>query len=74
MEFNTWVEKVIFNDEGKFEVSTWDLINDTHKTEIFTHVVVASGHFSTPNDPKFEGEETFTGNLIHSHDFRRGAD
>jgi trimethylamine monooxygenase len=32
--------------------------------------VVASGHFSTPNAPQFEGLETFNGRVMHAHDFR----
>jgi len=33
-------------------------------------VVVATGHFSTPNVPKFDGLETFNGRVMHAHDFR----
>src|SRR5690606_4414802 len=35
--------------------------------------VVATGHFSYPNVPHFEGIETFSGQVLHAHDFR-GAD
>ena len=42
------------------------------KTKKFT-VIVASGHFSTPNMPYFKGIENFPGTAIHAHDFR-GAD
>ena len=40
--------------------------------ETFDHVVVAVGHFSVPNDPKFTNEEKFTGKIIHAHDYRDG--
>ncbi|TGQ76309.1 NAD(P)/FAD-dependent oxidoreductase, partial [Mesorhizobium sp. M8A.F.Ca.ET.208.01.1.1] len=38
--------------------------------EEFDNVVVASGHFSVPNVPYFEGFSTFNGRILHSHDFR----
>ena len=71
IRFNTvvrWVE----HDEatGKFKVVAQDLANDKESVETFDHVVVASGHFSTPNVPYFEGFETFNGRVLHAHDFR----
>jgi hypothetical protein len=36
----------------------------------FDYVVVASGHFSTPNVPLFQGVESFPGRVLHAHDFR----
>ena len=44
--------------------------NDRTYSEEFDYVVVASGHFSVPNVPYFEGFETFQGRVLHSHDFR----
>jgi trimethylamine monooxygenase len=46
-----------------------------HKTgqqesDEFDYVVVATGHFSTPNMPYFEGVEQFPGRVLHAHDFR----
>jgi len=39
--------------------------------EEFDYVVVATGHFSSPNMPYFQGLETFNnGRVLHSHDFR----
>ena len=38
--------------------------------DIFTHVIVSTGIFNVPNKPAFPGMETFTGRIIHSHDFR----
>lgn len=40
------------------------------REEVFDHVVVASGHFSTPNVPEFAGFDKFEGRILHSHDFR----
>ena len=39
-------------------------------TEEFDNVICASGHFSTPNVPFFEGINTFNGRVLHAHDFR----
>jgi len=33
-------------------------------------LVVASGHFSTPNAPDFKGIDSFSGQVLHAHDFR----
>ncbi len=63
-----WVEED--KASGKFNVTSHDLINDTQQTEQFDHVVVANGHFSTPNVPQFEGFDSFSGRVLHAHDFR----
>ena len=47
-----------------------DLVKDELYSEVFDHVVVASGHFSTPNVPFFPGIELFPGRVMHAHDFR----
>ena len=56
--------------DKKFTVTAHDRTNDVTYSEEFDNVVVASGHFSTPNVPYFEGIETFNGRVLHSHDFR----
>ncbi|MGB7244091.1 MAG: NAD(P)/FAD-dependent oxidoreductase [Sulfitobacter sp.] len=61
-----WVEK----DGDKFNVTVNHLPEDRTYTESFDHVIVASGHFSTPNVPQFDGFETFKGRVLHAHDFR----
>jgi len=63
-----WVEED--KATGKFNVTSHDLINDKQQTEQFDHVVVANGHFSTPNVPQFDGFDTFSGRVLHAHDFR----
>jgi len=55
---------------GNFMVSTTDLPNDKMAMERFDQVIVATGHFSTPNVPYFEGLEKFPGRVLHAHDFR----
>jgi len=53
-----------------FSVTAHDLANDDEYTEKFDYVVVAIGHFSTPNAPHFDGIETFNGRVLHAHDLR----
>jgi len=59
---------------GKFTVTARDLVNDRLSVDTFDYVVVANGHFSTPNVPVFPGLETFPGRVLHAHDFRDAAE
>lgn len=71
IRFNTAVHWVDYTEEtGKFAVTVRDLKQDALCTEEFDHVVVATGHFSTPNAPYFEGLNQFPGRVMHAHDFR----
>ncbi|MGO3718061.1 MAG: NAD(P)-binding domain-containing protein [Mesonia hippocampi] len=74
IRFDTTARWVSFDDSTKkFTLVLDDLKNNKTYTEEFDYLVVASGHFSTPNMPYFKGIENFSGNVIHAHDFR-GAD
>jgi trimethylamine monooxygenase len=57
----------------KFSVTVYNAANNVQTTEEFDYVICCSGHFSTPHVPHFEGMETFTGQVMHSHDFRDAA-
>lgn len=71
IRFRTPVRWVEYNeDKGNFSVTVQNLVEDHSYTEEFDHVIVASGHFSTPNVPTFEGLEAFNGRVMHAHDFR----
>jgi len=71
IRFRTPVKWVQYSEEtGKFTVTVKDLVNDKAYSEVFDYVVVASGHFSTPNVPYFPGVEKFPGRVMHAHDFR----
>ena len=70
-KFNHAAHNVTYSDEtGMFSVTVRDLNNGEWNTEEFDYVVVASGHFSIPNVPQFDGMETFNGRVLHAHDFR----
>ena len=71
IRFNCPVRQVTYCEETElFSVTAHDHNSDTVSTETFDHVVVASGHFSTPNVPEFEGFNGFNGRILHAHDFR----
>lgn len=71
VRFNTPVRMVRYDEAAKtFTVTAHDRVNDRMYDEVFDYVVVASGHFSTPNVPRFEGVESFNGRVLHAHDFR----
>lgn len=73
IQFSTAVKYVEFVD-GQFRIRIKDLVADQERIEFFDSLIVATGHFSTPNLPKFEGIEQFPGRILHSHDFREARE
>ena len=71
VRFNTVVRDVSYDaDNDEFTVVTENLIEHKRKIETFDWVIVASGHYSTPNVPTFPGIDQFPGRVMHAHDFR----
>lgn len=71
IRFSSPVRWVQYNAiKENFSVTVQNLVEDQSYTEEFDHVIVASGHFSTPNVPEFDGLDTFNGRVMHAHDFR----
>ena len=71
IRFSTPVREVRYDDaSGMFTVTAHELTKDHVYEEEFDHVIVASGHFSTPNVPEFQGFSAFNGRVLHAHDFR----
>lgn len=69
--FDSPVRRVSYDQNvGMFQVTVKDNLKDIEYSEIFDHVIVASGHFSTPNVPHFTGFDSFKGRILHAHDFR----
>lgn len=69
--FRTPVRMVTYDPKAaKFTVTAHDLTKDHIYSEVFDNVIVATGHFSTPNVPYFPGLDKFGGRVLHSHDFR----
>ena len=71
IRFSCPVRDVTFDEaSGKFTVTYHDHNTDTVDSDEFDYVVCASGHFSTPNVPEYDGFKTFGGRILHAHDFR----
>lgn len=71
IRFESAVRWVSYSEQtGRFTVTVMDYQADQLRSEEFDYVVVATGHFSTPNVPYFEGVERFPGRVLHAHDFR----
>ena len=71
IHFNTIVRDIRFEpSQNKFTVVSRNALSDTETSEKFDNVIVASGHFSTPNVPYYDGFDKFNGRILHAHDFR----
>ncbi len=71
IRFNTPVRWINYDaSTEKFTVTVHDHDKDNSYSEEFDNVVIASGHFSTPNVPHYPGFESFNGRVLHAHDFR----
>ncbi|MEM6578474.1 MAG: NAD(P)/FAD-dependent oxidoreductase [Pseudomonadota bacterium] len=71
IRFNNTVRDIRYDDAtGKFTITARDSKADEETIEEFDNVVVATGHFSTPNVPYYPGFEGFNGRILHAHDFR----
>ena len=69
--FNTAVRWVAYDAEaGSFAVTVESLGEGQTRVETFDHVIVATGHFSIPNMPEYDGFSGFRGRVLHSHDYR----
>lgn len=71
IRFECPVRWVTFSEEtGLFTVTVMNHKTGEQETEEFDYVVVATGHFSTPNMPYYQGMEQYPGRVLHAHDFR----
>lgn len=63
IQFNTCVKSA-----EKQADDTWKITLDDGREEVFDYLLVANGHHWNPRLPDYQG--TFTGEMIHSHDYR----
>ena len=59
------VEKLTFNDPG------WS-ITANNQTESFDYVIIANGHYTTPDFPQCFNNGQFRGQTIHASSYRKG--
>ena len=69
IKFNTTVKQTTFNG-SQFEITTLNKKDNSVSTNNFDYLVVASGHFSVPYIPEYDGMKSFPGRILHGHDFR----
>ena len=71
IRFSNVIRNVSYDaNTEQFTVVSEDLPTQQQVKEEFDHVIVASGHFSTPNVPEYPGFNNFNGRILHAHDFR----
>jgi len=71
IQFECPVRWVSFDEKTKmFTVTVMNHKTGKQEVNEFDYVVVATGHFSTPNMPELKGMESFPGRVMHAHDFR----
>ena len=66
IRFHTRVEKV-----EKINSERWQLTLGTGEVEVFDYLFIANGHHNVPRHPELPG--TFTGNYLHSHQYKNAA-
>jgi Predicted flavoprotein involved in K+ transport len=69
IKFNTVVSNAVFT-RNKFEITSVNKKENKTTKEDFDYLVVATGHFSVPYIPYYEGMNSFPGRILHGHDFR----
>jgi hypothetical protein len=67
IRFGTEVLSAGRDDQGRWQVRSRGA--DGERTETFDHLLVANGHHWNPRWPDYPG--TFTGEYLHSHDFKK---
>ncbi|MET1156813.1 NAD(P)-binding domain-containing protein [Arthrobacter sp.] len=71
VRFNTVARWVDYNEDSQeFTVTVEDLAAQRTEIHVFDKLVVSTGHFSYPNVPAFDGINSFSGEVLHAHDFR----
>jgi putative flavoprotein involved in K+ transport len=76
MELNYWTSTECTHAEYDAAANSWrvDLLRDGQPLTLRpTHLVLATGMSGFPNIPNIPGAETFTGDIMHSSEFRTAA-
>lgn len=63
-----------FHDDGRWDVEVEDMKNKRTFKETFDGVMVCTGHHVTPSMANFPGQETFKGQIIHTHSYKKPAE
>ncbi|MEH0158189.1 NAD(P)-binding domain-containing protein [Limibacter armeniacum] len=68
IRLNCKVQQVSTLENGKYQVAS--LQDGQVEEEVFDYVVVASGRYNKPKFPNLNGLDSFTGEIIHSFDYK----
>ncbi|KAH8402270.1 hypothetical protein KR009_010889, partial [Drosophila setifemur] len=69
IKFNSYVIRVT-QKMNKWQVLVKDVITNKIEFHYFDKIMVANGHYHTPNYSKIQNMNLFKGEYLHSHDFR----
>ncbi|UOQ71532.1 flavin-containing monooxygenase [Hymenobacter cellulosilyticus] len=69
VRFNTRVEQLSRSPEGHYVLRSVSSSGE-QQTELFSHVIVASGRYNKPAYPTTPGLDQFGGRVLHSFDYR----
>lgn len=56
--------------DDSWEIVVRNLPDDKYETMHFDSVLVCNGHYHTPALPKYDGNKSFLGKQLHSHNYR----
>lgn len=72
IKFDTMVDRVepIDKKTGQVWKVSYRSTNTGANEEIYDAVIVCNGHYSVPLVPHIEGDDIFSGTIVHSHDYR----
>ena len=73
INFRTEIKRVSqvenFKETGRWKLEIKDLESGLTRTEEFDGVMICSGHHAEKKMPRFQGQESFEGKIVHSHDY-----
>ena len=60
-----------YDSSGRWKVTVANVKNENEKeSQVFDGVMIATGHHVIPLMPKFPGQETFKGQMFHTHEYK----
>ncbi|BFG05462.1 senecionine N-oxygenase [Drosophila madeirensis] len=69
IRFNSYVIRVLHKNK-KWQVLVKDLLTNQIEFKYFDKLMVANGHYHTPNYIRIPNMDRFQGDYLHSHDYR----
>ncbi|KAM8712525.1 hypothetical protein ACLKA7_012948 [Drosophila subpalustris] len=69
IEFNSYVIRVL-KKGNKWQVMVKNLLKKTLQVHYFDNILIANGHYHTPNYANIPNAHLFNGEYLHSHDYR----